>query len=446
MSSAQNPAVSVLAKGAQSGIGLPLRLVLAALPVMPSPLMQAPLFGIGALRVANIILALACFSFVKGIVDSAKLPNLDTIQKRALWFFGVYLLLFVVAFVRSIPNLPQFVALFPTMFSIDVISYVDYELIVPLFYAFVFVYVLVLIRSQEDLLETFAAIAAGVVIQALVVVYCFIENPQILSGDDRFGISGITDQVLAMHYNDVAATYIITGPLLLYFALKRGGGWMVAYVLSIVAVLLLESRTGIFVFAAMSFLTLLAAGGARFSMWWIVAAVGGCVGALGNILAKLLSTGISGRYGFSLYLLLSGRLEKIWTPLLMEWLSSAQLFWFGAGEYGMLTSRMLASGLMLFVAEAHNAFLEFFLDDGIVLFVLFTAILLFLLFMGWRQGRRLRSGLYWSLFLCIVGFLASCFSGRRFFPHPENAMIFPILAALLGAARLTLAKMQATAR
>ena len=128
-----------------------------------------------------------------------------------------------------------------------------------------------------------------------------------------------------------------------------------------------------------------------------------------------------------------------WTPLLAEWLSTPQLFWFGAGEYGMLTSRILASGLMLMVAEAHNAYLEFFLDDGIVLFVLFIAAILVLMFLGWRLGRRLHCGLYWSLLLCVVGFLASAFTGRRFFPQPENAMIYPVLAALVGVARLKLA-------
>jgi hypothetical protein len=156
----------------------------------------------------------------------------------------------------------------------------------------------------------------------------------------------------------------------------------------------------------------------------------------------LLATGISGPHGFSLYFLLSGRLEKIWTPLLAEWLSTPQLFWFGAGEYGMLTSKILASGLMLMVAEAHNAFLEFFLDNGIVLFALFATTVVVLLFKGWRLGRRLHCGLYWSLFLCIVGFLASCFSGRRVFPQPENAMIFPMLAALVAAAQLKLAGMR----
>lgn len=429
-----------------AGVGLWPRVLIAALPIMPSPLMQAPLFDLGALRLANIVLALACFSFLRNVMEQATPARLDKIQKYALWLFGIYLLLFLTAFLRSIPNLPRFTAVFPNLFSTEVLPYVNYQFISPLLYALGFLYVLVLVRSAKDLLEIFSWMAIGVVIQALIVVYCFIENPQILSGDDRFGISGITDQVLGMHYNDVVATYIITGPLLLYFALKRGGGWMAAYVLSIVAVLLLESRTGIFVFAAMSFLTLLATGQANISMSWIVIAVGGCVAVFGNVLSKLLATGISGPHGFSLFFFLSGRLEKIWTPLLAEWLSNSQLFWIGAGEFGILTSRILASGLMLMVAEAHNAFLEFFLDNGIVLFFAFLGAILFLLFKGFQLGRYLHCGLYWSLFLCVVGFLASCFSGRRFFPQPENAMIFPMLAALLGVARLKLVQMRSVAR
>ena len=188
-----------IAARAPSAISFPLRLMLAAFPVMPSPLMQAPIFDLGALRLANIVVALAFFSFVGTLADSARLRRVDGFQKRALGVFGIYLLLFVVAFVRSIPNLPQFTAVFPKLFGTAVLPYINYEFLAPLLYALSFVYVLVLVRSTDELLDAFSAIAVGVVIQALVVVYCFIENPQILSGDDRFGISGITDDVLGMH-------------------------------------------------------------------------------------------------------------------------------------------------------------------------------------------------------------------------------------------------------
>lgn len=446
MSSAQAVAVPQTVARAPDGIGFPLRLLLVTLPIMPSPLMLATIFGVGALRPSNIVLAVALLSFIGRASERVRIPQLDKLQRRALLWFALYLLLFLVAFIRSVPNLPRFTAIFPDLFSTDVIPYVDYEFIVPLLYALCFIYVVVLVRSTEELLDVVSAIATGVVIQAVVVIYCFAQNPQIMDADDRIGIKGLTDQVLGMHYNDVAATYITTGPLLLYFALKRGGGWVGIYVLSVLAVLLLESRTGIFVFAATSFITLLAVGHARVSLPWIVLAVGGCVAVLGRVLVKLLATGISGPYGFSLYFLLSGRLEKIWTPLLVEWTTTSNLFWFGAGEYGMLTSRILASGIMLMVAQAHNAYLEFFLDNGIVLFVVFAAALLFLLFRGWWLGRRLHCGLYWSLLFCLIGFLLSCFSGRRFFPQPENAMIFPVLAVLVSTARLKLRQMQAIAR
>src|ERR1700722_3878610 len=209
MSSAQGLATPQLATKLPGRIGFMPRLLIGALPPMPSPLMQAPIFDLGALRLANIIVALALFSFLGTLAETAKLPRLDTLQRRALWVFAAYLLLFVVAFVRSIPNLPQFTAVFPKLFGTAVLPYVNYEFIAPLLYAFSFIYVVVLVRSADDLLDIFSSIALGVVLQALVVFYCFIENPQILSGDDRFGISGITDDVLGMHYNDVAATYIV---------------------------------------------------------------------------------------------------------------------------------------------------------------------------------------------------------------------------------------------
>src|ERR1700678_2775369 len=108
MSSAQDFAAPRLATRSPSRIGFMPRLLIVAMPLMPSPMMQAPIFDLGALRLANIIVALALFSFLGTLMESVRLPRLDTFQRRALWVFAVYLLLFVVAFVRSIPNLAQF--------------------------------------------------------------------------------------------------------------------------------------------------------------------------------------------------------------------------------------------------------------------------------------------------------------------------------------------------
>ncbi|HEY3779358.1 MAG TPA: hypothetical protein VGL35_15000 [Rhizomicrobium sp.] len=105
-----------------------------------------------------------------------------------------------------------------------------------------------------------------------------------------------------------------------------------------------------------------------------------------------------------------------------------------------MTSDFLYSFRSTFsAAVAHNFYLEVFLDYGIVAFAGFLCVLIYLLVHGYRLGKRLNCQLYWVFYLCVVSFLIAGFTGRRYFPEPENLLMFPILAALINTARLKLA-------
>jgi len=408
-------------------------LLIAMMPFWNTDIVDSGIFGVDALRLANIV------PLVTFLVVCLNAPNLfrlsDRMERLATTAFLTYLLVFSVAFFRSLSNMGRFHAISPD-FSANLRTYVDTYFIVRVLIALQFYYVLKLFRTAEDLAQLFSALGASIFVLSCAVLVAVFADPSVLSVPGRYGISELTENVLGMHYNDASAPYIILAPLLIYLALKRAGFWGVNYLLALAAVVCLESRTTLFLFAGMSGATLIVMGRAKTLVAAAPAlAVISLIG-LGPVVIGLVEKGFTHQSGFSLTYFLSGRDQLIWLPLVLEWWSDPYRLWFGAGEFGVLTSNMLVTGKMYDVGQAHNAYLEFFLDNGIVLLGAF--ILALVIFFRWaiRTGLRIRNQLYWALLLCIISFLIACFTGRRFFPHPENMFVFPVLAALINVVRI----------
>jgi hypothetical protein len=211
----------------------------------------------------------------------------------------------------------------------------------------------------------------------------------------------------------------------------------VNYVLALVAVLLLESRTALLVFLIESAAALIILGRAKFLVSVAPFVAMGALAVLGPILVPIVSQGFSS-HGVSMYWLLSGREQGLWIPLLFEWWNDPDRFYFGAGLFGILSSDLLRSGVIFGVGSAHNAYIDFFLDNGIFLAVAVVALIGAWLVWAIRLGRRIHSQIYWVLLVGVIGFLFACFTGRRLWPDLESILIFPLLAAMINVVRLKL--------
>jgi hypothetical protein len=402
-------------------------------PFWQSAALNTGLFGMDALSIANLLPVVAFCAFIfTGSTD--RLPH-DRLGRAATVVYFCYLLLFAVAFARSLPYLDRFSAVDPAI-SNNVRSYVDAHLVVKCLMTMQFMYILSSFRSEDALNRLFAAISASLFVLSCIVIVAVLADPSVLSTPLRSGITKLTEAILGIHYNGAAAPYAIAAPLLAFLALKRGGYYAVNYLFAFVAVVFLESRTALILFVVMSVVTLIVCGRAR-ALVAAVPLIGGVgVSALGPILLALLSVGFTSHSGFSLNIFLSGRDTAIWLPLIFEWWSDPSRFWFGMGEHGILTSDMLLTGRMLAVAVAHNAYLEFFLDNGIVGLVGLLAAITAFWTWALRMGRRIHTPLYWVLFCCLASFLMLSFTGHRFFPDSDNMFVFSFVAALINIARL----------
>ena len=236
---------------------------------------------------------------------------------------------------------------------------------------------------------------------------------------------------------------LLTGPLLLLMAVQRKGFWAANYVLAVVALLLLGSRTSLSVFAFASLAVLLFMGHVRLALaGLIVGVVAIAAFAATPTVSALLSVGVDAGQIVSLDRILERRQTLIWVPLLIEWWEQPTKFWFGAGHFGILTSRVWLGG----ITHAHNGLIDFFLDCGIILTGALVAFLVWGLAAAWRVARRVRDPVLWVLFVCVVAYLASTVTGRGFFPRNDNGQLFPILALLIAYGRVRATEMKTVRR
>ena len=97
----------------------------------------------------------------------------------------------------------------------------------------------------------------------------------------------------------------------------------------------------------------------------------------------------------------------------------------------MMTSAAYQTGFLVEATHAHNAYIDFFLNCGIILLMLLVGFIIRSMKYAWGMGRKINDGLYWALFLCILSFLIGAFTQRDFLPKHENLFLFPVTALLI---------------
>jgi hypothetical protein len=418
-------------------------------PFQRVPFLTDNFFGIQGLKPFNLLSAVVLAYLV---FDTAPLHATDKIERTSIRIFLLYFATLAIALIRSVPNAPLLHFRFPDSFPESYFDFVLSACIVPIFYTLSFLFTLKRMCSFQESERITTVICLSILLLSIAFVAVVLMNPSVLlSGhpSESDHPNGMAELVMAsrdemaqlcgtyfgIHYNTIGSMYISTLPLLLYRALTRGALWIAPVCLSLLAVLLLESRSALVAVAASCSVFLILR--RSFVILVLGAAAAGVTSFLwiGSTVTALFSVGFDSSSSFSADALLTGRLDYIWVPLLSEWTSNIGLFLFGAGRYGMGTSQLWDTGTLYQATTAHNAIISFFLDCGVIL----TGVLLVFLLVGtataWRVGRRLNSDLYWALFACIFGCGISMATNADIFPTIQNMYAFPIIATMINLAR-----------
>lgn len=410
-------------------------------PFQRVPVLTDNLFDVQGLKPFNLLSAIVLAYLV---FDTAPLHATDKIERTSIRIFLLYFATLAIALIRSVPNTPLLHSRFPDSFPESYFDFVLSACIVPTFYTLSFLFTLKRMCSVQELERITTVICLSIALLSIAFVALVLMNPSVLfsghasgiTDNDRKEMAQLCQAYLGTHYNVIGSMYISTVPLLLYRVLTRGALWIAPLCLSLLAVLILESRTTLLTVVVSCFLFLILR--RKFAILALGAVAAGVTSLvwIGPTVDAVLSIGFGKSSSVSADALLTGRADHLWGPLLEEWTSDIGLFLFGAGRYGMVTSQLWDTGTLIQANVAHNAIIEFFLDCGVVL----TGVLLILLLVGiataWRVGRRLNSDLYWALFASIFGCGISMATGRDILPTIETMYAFPIVAMMINLARL----------
>lgn len=358
----------------------------------------------------------------------------DSTERTALlWYLG-YILVFFVVFARSIPHLPIFHAELPSLFRNSGVSYFLSFFLRPALSTCLFALIIRQFQTEGEIHLARRTIGLSMAVLSVTVLVIILSTPDIYVGGRRT-MAAAFERYLGLHYNSVGTIYMVTAPLLLYSAVEGRLFPKLNAMLAAIVVATIQSRSTLVIFWLESLVLLLV-----LRKGVTVLAMNAVATGILNLwsaptVTAIRSVGLA-RDKVDLDGILSGRLDFLWAPLLSEWIADpARLLW-GAGRYGILISAHFDTGAIVRVTHAHNAFIDLFLDTGLIGVVVVVWALAAGISRTWRVGRSIRDPMFWTLALCLGGYLAGTLTERGFFPTYDNLLVFPVLALLVNVARL----------
>ncbi|ABW67605.1 O-antigen ligase family protein [Desulfosudis oleivorans] len=407
-------------------------LFLLLLPYHTSPLLAENLMGITGAKPFNLIAAflLLMLFFHHGALFRTE----DALEKRAVWFFCVYLSLFAFTVIRSIDHLPLLNMISPENFHRSSVNHLLTFFIRPALFTMSFVYVLKHIKTGKEINRCIDMICIAIFLLSWMVLFISIANIDKIT-ISRIYVRDAISFFFNVHYNAIGSIYIACTPLLALRALTGRPFPLINYALAGIAVLLLQSRSTIAVFLGGTILLLYCLKNWKAMAFFACILVLFFLFWLPEFLERVLLIGFDTGDPNAIF---TGRIDKIWLPLITERLRDPSALLFGRGLYSILISNAYLSREIFQVNTAHNAFLALFLDCGLIVFSLFVFYLTVFLKKAWSLAKKADTSTGWALFTCLITYLVGTISGRDFFPSRHNMYMFPIIALLINYFRLHL--------
>jgi O-antigen ligase len=239
---------------------------------------------------------------------------------------------------------------------------------------------------------------------------------------------------IGLHANDLGRLYAVAYALLLFtWAESRSATLRWACLASIGVVVIAL----VFTFSRGAFLGFMVVN-ALFVLWRFNARSWGFVVAAGLVLLVALPPEVYERVALGFdqdaNAVSAGRIEGIWLPLVPELLKSP--LW-GSGLGSVMWSDAMRHGLMLETTHPHNAYLEAYLDMGLI----GLGLLLAFYWHVWRGFRALGSnaflspemrGFYKGAAAALVSFAVTGLAGSSLLPRPEYSLLWLAIGMMYG--------------
>lgn len=406
-----------------------LYLYILILPYNLSPYVAYDIMGVPGLKPFNLlclIMVVLLFHF------RSSQPAVDyegSVVRKINIFFFLYLVIFAIGAARATGYIQMYYnyTLDPKFSSS--LQYLLSFFVRPVLYTVPFFYVMSIAKREEDIDKITNIICVATLLLSIVVISLVAVNYQLLSSE-RLVMNEVFESALGLHYNTLGTIFLILVPLLLYKATREGVIAKLTFILAVVAVLLIRSRSAILVVCFSIILLFLLLGKKRQLLVFLPCVPIFLVLYPPEFLMKTMSVGSE---KLTVDSISNSRLGGIWAPYFYEYLFDLKKTLFGVGLHGMIASPSFyrVENHIVKALQAHNAYFDLFLNFGVTVLGLFLFFSVKLLRHAYHLVRKYNNPFIFSLFVSILSYLLSAFSERTFYPSYDNMFLFIIISLFL---------------
>lgn len=412
------------------GVGL----LIVIMPIAQSYAFPHAMFGITGLNPLNLLLATTLGVYLMRAMGSSSVRHLVPWQ-----LFVLYLLPLVMGAAIGSLHVPEIPAAYKAMdmiFFDNAVGYVRDLLLKPM--AFVIYAVLVgaaVWRSKQPERFVTPLVISVWVMAALIIGFVIASGVPISYLAGSYSRAFYTP--LGMHANDLGRLYVIGYAILLFIwdrtSLKENLTLKVLLFVSMglaAAAMVLTFSRGAFVgFFIVNAIYVLSR-----ASWKTFMVVAAALPPFLYFLPGAVWSRLQAGKGEGADAVTAGRIEGIWEPLMPEIFDHP---FFGNGLGSIMYSKAVRSEQIDLVAHPHNAFLELYLNMGIV------GLVLVLAFWGWTWWRLRKlakddrvhprlQGTFEGAAAGLVSFIVAGFAGSSFEPSAEQAFLWLAIGMMFG--------------
>jgi hypothetical protein len=407
-------------------------LLILIMPISSSFLFPHSMFGVSGLNPLNLLLATTLLSYVLNYAGQGVARTLST---KPLFFLYVLPILFGAAL--GVSHVHEIPGIFKDMDWIEYDGaggYLRDLVLKPILLILYALLVAAAILHSRNIRRFLTPMYISMWVMAMLVIVFIaasgVHLSQLAGTYERSFLSP-----LGMHANDLGRLYAIAYALLLFIWDRTPRATLKVFlVLSmgiVGAALVLTFSRGAIVALAVVHLIYLASRRKLKTLVLCAMAIPVVIWLMPGAVYSRLDMGM----GQGVNAVSAGRVAGIWLPLLPFALQSP--IW-GHGLQSVLWSPAMVTGHMMQVTHPHSAWLQAFMDTGVIGLVLILAFWMGHVWRGFRKLARDPSlepeigGLFEGAAAGLLGFVIANVAGSSFFPVPEQSFLWLVVGVMYG--------------
>ncbi|MBF0216423.1 MAG: O-antigen ligase family protein [Candidatus Omnitrophica bacterium] len=360
------------------------------------------------------------------LVCLLNIKKFNRLHPKVISFIVFIFFVEIVCHLRGLENLKSLSFFFGE--PLEPLNFILSYLLKPFTFFFPFVMILLFCKNDEELrvLNKYLKLSVTIFAFSIFFYYLFFVGNKSSIDDVRYELSVF----VGVHSNEF--TRILTMTVLFFFVdllhNPKSIKIIVPFIMLISVVMISYSRTAYLIIVLEIFLFLLLSGRKKYLPFLFFIFI---------FIALLVPTTIKERvsYGVNNDDISAGRVQNIWMPLINEYVNDPRKLFLGAGIGGIVLTQSFKRNLMLDVGHAHNMFLTFIVDNGIILLIVLLYLYYSIIKLIWIDTKNANVSLSKdyniSIIVIIVCYFVSGMTDQSLLPTYPNYILWVIMGIAL---------------